>query len=319
MSGNVTIYKRKRIKGGLSKADMARELGIDYKRYNLIERGDVKMPSRLIDKFNEIINRGNENKLTSLEHGAEADKFWEEMCKRDDKDIPTLYKKMNEFNIGSVKDLATLLGYKSPGMIYQYLKTTDVVNDDFKKRVYLFFTNELNIQEPIEKQTVVHSRSSKQDEEMTEYYNETNFKELMKRFNVTSKQICEELGINKSGFSRMINKIQRMSDKKMLMIRNYFDKLASENNIDFNELVKVSLTKDDKEPIEVSPDSFKNVFPKITVVTEKKPSVLEKYEEELKTIDNEIEGHKKAIEKLMSRKDICFEIMSVIEEIENKE
>ena len=39
-------------------ADMAKELGVEYNKYKAIERGEIKMPSKLMDKFNEIINRG---------------------------------------------------------------------------------------------------------------------------------------------------------------------------------------------------------------------------------------------------------------------
>ena len=47
-----TYYKKKRKKAGLAPSDMAKELGINYKKYNLRENGVVKMPKNLIDKFN---------------------------------------------------------------------------------------------------------------------------------------------------------------------------------------------------------------------------------------------------------------------------
>ena len=64
-----TYYKNKRNKVGLSQSDMARELGIPCVKYEQIERGEIKMPKRLIDKFNEIITRGNNiHSLKKLEH-----------------------------------------------------------------------------------------------------------------------------------------------------------------------------------------------------------------------------------------------------------
>ena len=46
-------------------------LGVSYERYILIEKGLVKMPSNLIDKFNAIINKGkNEKRRSAAATGA---------------------------------------------------------------------------------------------------------------------------------------------------------------------------------------------------------------------------------------------------------
>ena len=316
MSGNVTIYKRKRIKSGLSKVDMARELGIDYKRYNLIERGDVKMPNKLIDKFNEIINRGQENKIVSLENGVDASDYWKELCKKDDNGTPRLYEKMREFNISNVKELAILLGYKSPGMIYQYLKEDNVVNEDFTKKVYLFFTNELNIQEPKKEEMIIYPRGTKENTELNEYFKNTDFKGIMKEHGLTSKDVYTKIGIDSGAFSKLINKIQRPGDAKMEKIKNYFDELNSNvseisTSINFGDFTR-TLTIDESG-INVSLDEQFPEIPNRDTTEE----LLEKYREEMRTINNEIDGHNEAIKRLMTRKDVCFEIMGVIEEINN--
>lgn len=316
VSRNVTIYKRKRIKSGLSKVDMARELGIDYKRYNLIERGDVKMPNKLIDKFNEIINRGQENKIVSLENGVDASDYWKELCKKDDNGTPKLYKKMREFNISNVKELAILLGYKSPGMIYQYLKEDNVVNEDFTKRVYLFFTNELNIQEPKKEEMIIYPRSTKENTELDEYFKNTDFKGIMKEHGLTSKDVYTKIGIDGGAFSKLINKIQRPGDVKMEKIKNYFDELDSDvseisTSINFGDFTRTLAI--DENGINVSLDEQFPEIPNKDTTEE----LLEKYREEMRTINNEIDGHNEAIKRLMTRKDVCFEIMGVIEEISN--
>ena len=53
-----TIRRKKRAQSGLTRADMAKELGVEYNKYKAMERGEIKMPSKLMDKFNEIINKG---------------------------------------------------------------------------------------------------------------------------------------------------------------------------------------------------------------------------------------------------------------------
>ena len=52
---------KKRAQSGLTRADMAKELGVEYNKYKAMERGEIKMPSKLMDKFNEIINKGKTN------------------------------------------------------------------------------------------------------------------------------------------------------------------------------------------------------------------------------------------------------------------
>lgn len=59
---------------------MAKELGIDYVRYDLIEKGRVKMPTKLIDTFNEIINRGKTtHSLSKIVNEQTVNDFWDEI------------------------------------------------------------------------------------------------------------------------------------------------------------------------------------------------------------------------------------------------
>ena len=62
-----TYYRKNRVKANIAPSDVAKELGLSYRRYTLIEKGIIKMPNDLINKFNEVINRGlNINKLDQL-------------------------------------------------------------------------------------------------------------------------------------------------------------------------------------------------------------------------------------------------------------
>ena len=139
-----TYYKNKRNKVGLSQSDMARELGIPCVKYEQIERGEIKMPKRLIDKFNEIISRGNNiHSLEKLEHEREVNEYIDWLSKNDH-----LKLEMDRFNISTRNELGQLLGYKG-GSIISKLFSGKFANGyayDLKNKIYLFFHDELNMQ-----------------------------------------------------------------------------------------------------------------------------------------------------------------------------
>ena len=137
-----TYYKNKRNKVGLSQSDMARELSIPCVKYEQIERGEIKMPKRLIDKFNEIISRGNNiHSLEKLEHEREVNEYIDWLSKNDH-----LKLEMDRFNISTRNELGELLGYKGGSIISKLFSGKFANAYDLKNKIYLFFHDELNMQ-----------------------------------------------------------------------------------------------------------------------------------------------------------------------------
>lgn len=137
-----TYYKNKRNKVGLSQSDMARELGIPCVKYEQIEKGEIKMPKRLIDKFNEIISRGNNiHSLEKLEHEREVNEYIDWLSKNDH-----LKLEMDRFNISTRTELGQLLGYKGGSIISKLFSGKFANAYDLKNKIYLFFHDELNMQ-----------------------------------------------------------------------------------------------------------------------------------------------------------------------------
>lgn len=150
-----TIWNEKRCKSGLNRSDVAKMLGVSYERYILIEKGLVKMPSNLIDKFNAIINKGkNENKLNKLENDKKVNDYIDWLLSNDSNGNNNLSNKMSEFNISTQKELGILLGYADGTCISQLKQNKDNVTYDFKNRIYDFFNDELNIQPKKEVQVI---------------------------------------------------------------------------------------------------------------------------------------------------------------------
>jgi predicted transcriptional regulator len=302
----MTYYKKKRTKSGLSKTDIAKELGLTYERYNAIERGDVKMPSILMDKFNEIINRGNTNTITKTENKIKADAFWDEMKSLNENGERKLYVKMKEFNIKTIQQLATLLGYKSAGIISSYVTGQFNVADEFKKRLYNFFNDELNIQVPDNKSQKKKPRGKYAHEEpnpeLDKYYNETDFKELLRKYKLSNKEIGDYVNCHGSVISKMVCKTIKPSYRIIGKVKEYLDNY--ENGIDMSEFVSENV-EPTKEPKEVT----------ITVPT---PEIVKRYTTELGEIDETIKILTDRISELKARQRVCNEVLSVIEELKKE-
>lgn len=99
-----TVYRKRRRRTDLSQIEVANYLGISYDRYCLIERGDVKMPTRLLDKFNEIMNKSKgETIVDRINREQEVNKWWKEVSKREKWGTYGIDKYLKEFNIDNLK------------------------------------------------------------------------------------------------------------------------------------------------------------------------------------------------------------------------
>jgi transcriptional regulator with XRE-family HTH domain len=232
----------------------------------------------------------------------DADAFWEEMRKQDKDGRYALYNKMEEFNIPSMKELARLLGYKSPGSLYAYLKGERVTNVDFKKRVFMFFSDELNVQIPkTNEKTYVKTKNTNDDPEMDAYYRNTDFVKLLRNTNKTQKELAEIVGVTSGVISRMVNRKNKPGDRTLRKIKEYFE------NTGVNRKVV-----EEVEPVsEKILEEISSSFPEIptSAKAENSNTIATRYRNELTSIDEEIN-------KLNIRKSVCLEVLKVIEELE---
>ena len=163
-----TIWRKKRAQSGLTRADMAKELGVEYNKYKAMERGEIKMPSKLMDKFNEIINRGkNVHKLEQLDKQMEIDTFWNDVTIKENGQYK-LMDRMKDFNINTYKELGLLLGYKDGTIFSTRLAHPTEAPIEFKTKLYNFFQDELNRQLPKEKTKPTKKKNKKTAEKIEE-------------------------------------------------------------------------------------------------------------------------------------------------------
>lgn len=197
----MTYYERKRNQLGITRSDMVDMLGIDYMKYVAIEKGERKMPVNLIDKFNSIINKGkNELEFEKLNRQALVNEWFEDMTTVVNGRIK-LKNKMEEFNIESYKELATLMGYKTACNLSIYCNKTRPAPYDFKNRLYTFFADELNIQD--KKKTVILNKEKMTHEEkneLTEWYKTFDIHKWLEKNNLTIGGFPEYIPMPKSTF-----------------------------------------------------------------------------------------------------------------------
>lgn len=194
-----TYYKNKRNKVGLSQSDMAKELGIPCVKYEQIERGEIKMPKRLIDKFNEIISRGNNiHSLEKLEHEREVNEYIDWLSKNDH-----LKLEMDRFNISTRNELGQLLGYKGGSIISKLFSGKFADAYDLKNKIYLFFHDELNMQPKKSK------KSNKQK------LIKDRLKKYCEAYGLTQSELSKQTHISQATINRLLKETQIVSNSTL--------------------------------------------------------------------------------------------------------
>lgn len=322
-----TYYKRKRRKAGLASSDVAKELGINCKKYNLIENGVVKMPKNLIDRFNEMVNRGkSENTLERLNNEQVVNDFWNKMKTKTNGKY-NLKSKMAEFNIETFKELGDLIGISNSN-ISHYLSEDWEAPYDFKNTMYLFFQDELNIQAPKKKSSPLKGRKGNnqvgracKDPVLVNWYKNTDLIKLANENNLTYEDVSNGCGVNISSVSRAMRKSTNTPSYNTLKcLKEYFDKLQINPTIfsdewtkqpceamDVNEFVMPELEKCDENHIEV--DGVCGVKYNPT------NDVVKRYQTEIEENNVIIETYQGIIDRLVMRNKVCEEVLKVIEEL----
>lgn len=199
-----TYYKNKRNKVGLSQSDMARELGIPCVKYEQIERGEIKMPKRLIDKFNEIISRGNNiHSLEKLEHEREVNEYIDWLSKNDH-----LKLEMDRFNISTRNELGQLLGYKGGSILSKLFSGKFAYAYDLKNKIYLFFHDELNMQPKKSNKQILDKQKS-----IT-----SKLKKYCETYGLTQCELSKQTHISQATINRLLKETQIVGNSTLSKI-----------------------------------------------------------------------------------------------------
>lgn len=290
----MSYYRKKRIKSGLSKIDIASELGIDAKKYILIERGEIKMPNNLIDKFNQIVNRGiNENKIIKLQREKEVTEWFKDMTTVKNGRLK-IYEQMEEFNIYTFKELTPLLGYKDSSILSRYLKSENSAPYEFKNKLYTFFENELNMQpkkEMIKKNYKArYNHNMERGTKLFKWYKTINLAKYMKENNLSSEDMSQVTGISSAQINRLRKKQMVPRETTILKLKSYFDTLGNTEKV---EIPTTVFTTPDNHIEVKSDEEFFNPYKerlitKYTNMLNFNTQKIEEVDRQIKSLQNEL-------------------------------
>lgn len=327
----MTYYEKKRRKTSLTRSDVANYLNIDYKRYELIERGRVKMPKNLINKFNELMNKQKgEIKIDQLTREDKVNKWWDEISVCYGQGEYGLNKYMEEFNILNLTELGRLMGYKSACAIQQRLKGygNRKTTYDFKNKLYSFFENELNIQPKHDSVRISNkAKTPIYISDCEKWLSHFDIKSYIKENDISQLELSRETGISQGTISTLIRfaNVSSLYDKTIRKIQEYYERTPKAHEYFYpdrvvNTLGKIipndttDITDDTTEPIESTDveelkvqyiDQVEESTPKEVETIEEKPSLfdklIDKYQTKLDDMNNSIEDCTKQITELQNK------------------
>ena len=313
----MSYYCKKRMKAGLSKSEVANALGIDYKRYVLIDKGVVKMPNKLIDKFNKLMNKTKtENNIDRINRKEVVDKWWNEVSVKKKHGVYVLNDKMKEFNIDTLTELSLLIG-SNKRYVSDCLNNNDKVSFEAKNRLYSFFENELNIQPPKDKKINVHKKKNKhsshrninEDIELLNWWKSFDINKWCDDNDLTRKDVLINTKLSSGTICNLFNDKFTPYTNTLVLLKKYIDEVEKEKQVTM-EFTSI--------PVEEVPEEIqtigKNLAMEVNEDMKLKEKLINKYETKLEEIENNINKYKHLIEKLECEKAFYEEVLKDINE-----
>lgn len=189
-------YKKRRVKVGITPYTMAKELGIDYDKYLLIEKGKIALEDGLLDKFLETIDNA---KMVNINSKQEANNI-KELAKEG-----KLRELMNKRNYNGMQ-LAEATGISSSEIsrIMNYDGKKKCPSDDVFRKLYDFLKEPYN--HNVEETRVIKKGVRQQIGANT--FNEkekAKYEELMDKHNISRIDIANEFGVSVSTINNLFS------------------------------------------------------------------------------------------------------------------
>lgn len=245
--GKSTVYYYKRHRTGLTRSEMANALEVDYERYMLWEQGVLNMPSKYIDKFNEIIHRKKgEHQIERLNHEREVNEWWEEMRQKDERGNYKLNEVARKYNFKTTRELSEKLGFGKNSI--SFFLSHGTVSYEAKDRMYTFLHNELNIQPPKENKKKNRYTMSADREELLKWYNNFDLTNFLQEHNLKQSDIFHNTSIASGTVSALANKkFNNPTTSVLAQLKDYVDRV--EKNEDMEEQIDIAEEDIVEEPI----------------------------------------------------------------------
>ena len=262
-------YRIKRIRAGLSSYQVAKELGIDWKKYEDVEKRKLNLEGDLLNKFLGILGNAKALRFNHKQTMVDIKKFIED---------------------GNLKKLMADRGYNGlalarvlkvdPSVVSQVLNNK-YTGDDMIEYIYDFLQN------PINANTTNEVKVEKPLPNQNRKYNEMveKLRDIKNKYHLINKDIAEKVGISISHFDKIIGGYVTMTSRTFDLINDFITKY--ENG-------EISFEKEPKTP------TLKETAEILTNEAQNKSVVEETQEtntntlEEAETSSNELEELKNA-------------------------
>ena len=327
-----TLYYKKRIKNGLSKDYVAKELNIPLVKYEMIEKGLIKMPTNKVDKFMKLLDKNNtvDTKLDNNNHTKEVEDYYNFLILKKG-NVFNINNKMKEFNIRNYKELSSLINV-SPSVISNVIQQKSVTYNT-KSKLYEFFNDELNIQ-PKKSSSVmkeVHNKIAEADRNMSssdraminKWWVDFDLKKWMQNNNMTIQMMSNLTGLSRGFFRNIVedNGGQRCFPSNLMKLKKSIEEFenneGTKNNeeIKFPELPKVESSNiiDNINNTDISNNIFRSTLDKINdKLMEKHNNIIQKMiviGTDIDVLQNQLKAKQEEYNKLQEQKNIYSEIL----------
>ena len=319
-----TTWRKRRLKKDLTISEVANYLDISYDRYLLIDKGEVKMPNKYIEKFNELINKSKgETSINRLTREEIVNEWWDEMSQKIGHGQFKINEKMRDFNIYTLRELDELLGYKgTSGMMSNYLNNCRKVGFDIKNKVYSFFENELNIQPPKYPAPTSYNRphqvgiqKTNEYKELLEWYTNFNLKEWRNARRITNTEMVRASGLSDGTIHNILYKnFNTPCLSTMQKLKRYVENYdTGETKKDVYQTVTFTSV-----PVEEVPEDIRRIGQELCREVNEdmalKEKLTEKYNNKIEGIKNVINKYQYQIEKLEEEKRFYETVLQDIQE-----
>lgn len=298
----MNYYRRKRLQKGLDISDVANYLGIDYQKYESIDRGNVKMPKNLINKFNELMNKSKgEQMIKKLTREELVNNFWNDISIKENGKY-RLYGIMAQYNIETLAELSYLLGYRSSAILSSCLTGTKEPNYDFKNKVYSFFENELNIQDPNKK--IHRGQITVNDNEYLDWYKKFDIKKWLKDNKMNRATFSAYANISRSTLYYYVNNLVIPNTETIKKCKDAIERYEAEHSKD-DEIT----TFEEVEQLEF-PECPENTIPQHNVLVEKYINLVDELNGQAVEIIGDIQKLKEKLSDINNKKIIYEELIA---------
>lgn len=250
----MSIWEKKRIKAGLTRNELAKELNVKEEVIKEVENGQREVPKNRVDEYLSKINKltPSERKLKEAEM-----KLWFENL--------DLKKEIKKFGFTNQKQFAKELGF-SQSMVSSWANNLNGITKENLAKLYYYLNDEFNIK-------------VSNENDIYEWYKNFDLERFMNENKISKSQLSRGIRVSACTIGRLLKKYPAY-DKTLLSLREFVEKT---NESKKQEQI-IEETTESVEKIEENVEEITKDFEE----TEKAEEIEEMEEKNIETIDNDI-------------------------------